>query len=79
MARMKAVVSDKGGVTIPPALRRRLHIRPGDVLELREQHGHLVATKEQGRDPVDELYGILKLGALTDQLIRTLRGTADAV
>ena len=79
MARMKAVVSDKGGVTIPPALRRRLHIRPGDVLDLREQHGQLVATKEQGRDPVDELYGILKLGAPTDQLIRTLRGTADAV
>jgi hypothetical protein len=38
-----------------------------------------VATKEQVRDPVDAVYGILKLGAPTDRLIRTLRGTADAV
>jgi AbrB family looped-hinge helix DNA binding protein len=76
---MKAIVSDKGGVTIPDALRRRLGIRPGDVLDLREQRGRLVATKEEAPDPVDEVYGILKLDQPTDRLIRVLRGTPDAV
>ena len=76
---MKAIVSDKGGVTIPPALRRRLRIRPGDVLDLREQRGQLVVTKEAALDPVDAVYGILKNRQATDRLIRALRGAADAV
>jgi AbrB family looped-hinge helix DNA binding protein len=75
---MKAVVSDKGRLTIPRALRQRLGIRPGDVLDLHEQRGRLVARKAAAGDPVDELYGILKLGQPTDRLIRALRGTPDA-
>jgi bifunctional DNA-binding transcriptional regulator/antitoxin component of YhaV-PrlF toxin-antitoxin module len=76
---MKAVVSDTGGVTIPQALRRQLRIRPGDVLDFQEHCGQLVATKHGTPDPVDALYGILKLGQPTNRLMRALRGTADAV
>jgi len=48
-------------------------------LEFRAEHGCLVAEKVAQRDPVDGVYGILKLGRPTDELMKALRGTADAV
>ena len=76
---MKATVSEKGQVTIPKALRDRLGIRPGHVLDFREEQGRLVATKARQEDPVENAYGILKLGRPTNDLITSLRGVADAV
>ena len=76
---MKATVSEKGQVTIPKAVRDRLGIRPGVVLEFRAEQGRLVATKLLRQDPVESVYGILKLGRPTDNLIRALRGKPDAV
>jgi len=76
---MKATVSEKGQVTIPKALRDRLGIRPGQVLDFREEKGRLVATKRNPKDPFQKLYGILKLGKTTDELMRELRGDPDAV
>ena len=76
---MKSAVSEKGQVTIPKKLRDRLGIKPGAVLEFREEKGRLVAAKVQPRSPSDRVYGILKLGRRTDELIRTLRGASDAV
>lgn len=75
---MKATVSEKGQVTIPKALRDRLGIRPGHVLDFREEKGRLVAVKAVPQDPVEGVYGILRLGCPTDDAIRTLRGKADA-
>ena len=43
--RMKITVSEKGQVTIRKALRDRLGIQPGQVLDVREEAGRLVATK----------------------------------
>ena len=38
-----------------------------------------LARKAGGRDPVDELYGILRLGTDTDEFVESLRGeTGDA-
>jgi AbrB family looped-hinge helix DNA binding protein len=71
---MKAVVSEKGQVTIPKRLRDRLGIRPGQVLEFEEARGRLVASKVTPEDPVDRVYGILRLDAPTDELISALRG-----
>ena len=76
---MKTIVSEKGQVTIPKRLRERLGIRPGQVLDFREERGRLVATKATPQDPVERLYGILKLGRPTDDVITALRGKADAV
>jgi AbrB family looped-hinge helix DNA binding protein len=76
---MKSVVSEKGQVTIPKPLRDRLGIRPGVVLDFREEEGRLVATKATPRDPVDAVYGILELGRPTDELLAELRGEPDAV
>lgn len=74
---MKTVVSEKGQVTIPKALRDRLGIRPGAVLDFEEERGRLVARKVTLRDPTDELYGVLKLGRSTDEIIEELRGPAE--
>jgi len=71
---MKTVVSEKGQVTIPKRLRESLGIGPGQVLDFNEEQGRLVATKTGARDPVASVYGILKLGRSTDELIRELRG-----
>jgi antitoxin PrlF len=71
------VVSEKGQVTIPKALRDRLGIRPGEVLEFEEQEGRLVATKMTQQDPVDAAYGIITLDSTVDELIVAMRGEAE--
>lgn len=76
---MKTTVSEKGQITIPKPLRDRLGIRPGHVLDFREEQGRLVATKATPEDPVESVYGILKLGRPTDDVITSLRGAPDAV
>lgn len=75
---MRATVSEKGQVTIPKALRDRLGIRPGAVLEFRDDGGSLIATKAAGADPVDVVYGILP-PTRTDDLLQRTRGTPDAL
>jgi AbrB family looped-hinge helix DNA binding protein len=75
---MKTTVSEKGQVTIPKPLRLRLGIRTGQVLEVREERGHLVVTKLESKDRVEEVFGILKLGRPTDQIIKSLRGEAES-
>jgi AbrB family looped-hinge helix DNA binding protein len=42
---MKATVTSKGQITIPLAIRRRLQLRQGTVLEFDERADHLKATK----------------------------------
>ena len=71
---MKSIVSEKGQVTIPKPLRDRMNIRPGDVLDFREEKGRLVVTKAVVKDLVEGVYGILKLGRTTDDLMTSLRG-----
>jgi len=74
---MRAIVSEKGQVTIPKAIRDRLGIRPGQVLDFAADKGQLVATKTVPEDPVEAVYGVLHLRRPTDELVRTLRGKAD--
>ena len=70
---MKAVVSEKGQVTIPKALRKRLGIQPGQVLEFVEENGRLVATKARTASPFQSLYGVLRLEGCVDDWIREMR------
>lgn len=71
---MKTTVSEKGQITIPKPLRVRLGLRKGQVLEVREDKGKLVLAKRASREAVDDVYGILKLGRRTDDVIDELRG-----
>lgn len=71
---MKAVVADRGQVTIPKALRQRLGIRPRTVLDFREENGMLVARKAEENDPIAEVMGCLKPNRSTDDIMSDLRG-----
>jgi AbrB family looped-hinge helix DNA binding protein len=73
---MKTIVSEKGQVTIPKPLRDRLGIRAGQALDFRAEQGQLVATKVTPQDAVESVYGILKLGRPTDEVMKALRGVA---
>ena len=70
---MKAIVSEKGQVTIPKQLRKSLGIQAGQVLEFLEENGRLVATKTQTVSPFESMYGILKLDRSVDDVVRELR------
>lgn len=74
---MKAVVFEKGQVTIPKALRDRMGIRPGQVLEFREENGRLVVTKQVPEDAFASVIGILEIGRSTDEVLEELRGPVD--
>lgn len=71
---MKAVVSEKGQVTIPKPLRTRLGIKPGAVLDFEADGGRLVAHKAHSQDPVDAAWGILTLPEPVDAFIERTRG-----
>ena len=72
---MKAVVAERGQVTIPKPLRDKLGIRPGTELEFAAKNGTLVARKAE-TDPVSRVFGCLGGTVDTDKFIRALRGDA---
>jgi len=71
---MKAVVAERGQVTIPKRLRERLGIRPGTVLEFREEANKLIAEKVETAAALDRWYGSLGRRRRTDDILRALRG-----
>ncbi len=71
---MKAIVSEKGQVTIPKAVRTKLGLRPGSVIEFQADRGRLIGRKTAGRDAIDELYGSLKMDEPVDEFIERIRG-----
>lgn len=52
----------------------QLGIKPGTMLEFREERGMLVATKVPSADPVERMYDCLGKGLLTDKMMAALRG-----
>jgi antitoxin PrlF len=74
---MKAVVAERGQVTIPKALRDKLGIRQGTTLEFAASNGTLVACKAE-TDPVAGVFGCLRKRVDTNKFIRRIRGDADA-
>ena len=75
---MNAVVSEKGQVTIPKALRDRLGIHAGQVLAFEEEEGRLVARKVMPADPLATAWGILQVARSSDEILSELRGD-DAI
>jgi AbrB family looped-hinge helix DNA binding protein len=71
---MKTTVSEKGQITIPKAVRTKLGIRPGTVLELDAERGRLIGRKSGERDVVDELYGSLPMDEPVDRYLERARG-----
>jgi len=58
---MKAIVSEKGQVTIPKACRDRLGLHAGSVLDFEARDGKLVAVKQQAEDVFRRWRGTAKL------------------
>jgi antitoxin PrlF len=73
---MKAIVSEKGQVTIPKGIRDKLGLRPGTVLEFEAIEGKLVAMKKDTTDPFAVWLGRGKIpGNLgTDDYLKMVRG-----
>jgi len=74
MRSMKARVAERGQVTIPKRLRERLGLKPGTILEFKDEQGRLIAVKSHSADPVSAVYGCLSKKIDTDVLIAELRG-----
>ena len=68
-----AVVSERGQVTIPKALRRSLGLVPGTLLAFEERGGKLVASRVAGDDSMDALVAT-GIASRTDAFLRQTRG-----
>jgi AbrB family looped-hinge helix DNA binding protein len=73
---MKAIVSEKGQVTIPKACRDRLGLRAGSVLDFEARDGRLVGVKLQAEDPFRRWRGKARLpgGLSVDRYLQKIRG-----
>ncbi len=77
---MKATVTSKGQITIPLAIRRKLELRQGTVLEFDEEADHLKATKRADVARMRGVIGIAKdelAGKSVRQWMDELRGPTD--
>ncbi len=73
---MKSTVSEKGQVTIPKPLRKKLGIGAGQVLDFEAKNGTLVARKAPiGVDFVEKVTGILPPMDVDKEIAR-MRGPA---
>lgn len=73
---MKAIVAERGQVTIPKALRQKLGIHKGTILDFEIKDSKLMAVKAQQLNNVEQVYGCLgKLN--TDKVMQKLRGKDD--
>ena len=72
---MTAVLSEKGQITIPKALRDQLGLAPGTVLEFAAEAGRLVAHKKLVQDPFARWWGKgrLPVGKSTDEYLARIR------
>lgn len=74
---MKAKVAERGQVTIPKCLRKRLGIRHGTLLDFTVEGGRLIAVKTEPSGSFEQIYGKFGHGRKTDEIMETLRGDLD--
>ena len=72
---MNAVLTEDGQLTIPKELRDQLGLKPGNVLELQNQAGTLVAWKKAEPDVFEKWRGRGKLpaGQNTEEYLKLIR------
>ena len=77
---MTSTISAKGQITVPKAVRDKLGLRPGALVEfeLTAEGALLRKGHPSGVRAVDRVLGILKREASTDSLIDDMRRPAPA-
>lgn len=78
---MKTTILERGQVTVPQHLRRRMGMRCGDVIEWsRDEDGRLVGKKslDDYLERISRLQGIIDIGMTVDELMEELRGPREA-
>jgi AbrB family looped-hinge helix DNA binding protein len=75
MATDAARVTSKGQVTIPKAVRDRLGLRPGDVIEFSAEPTGTVVRKRRDANPFEQYRGYLKhlAGTTPEDLVSEMR------
>lgn len=72
---MKAVVAERGQVTIPITFREQLGLKKGTILNFEIKGSSLSITKDEPNNAIRQVYGCLKkLNLNTDAVMRQLRG-----
>lgn len=75
---MTAIVSEKGQVTIPKAVRDQLGIAPGTVLEFAAANGKIIGTKKTAENVFrvwrGQGKGVVKKHGGVDAYLRAARG-----
>jgi AbrB family looped-hinge helix DNA binding protein len=75
---MKSAVSEKGQVTIPKAIRDKLGLKQGSVIEFSERNGVLVGRKlVPYEDPIQAVTGIISLKESVDDYLAACRGGVE--
>jgi len=76
---VKSRISSKGQITVPFQVREALGLTPGTAVEFLVREGEAVLRKRrQGADPVDRVYGRLRLDRPVDELVDEMRGPRPA-
>jgi len=72
---MKAILSEKGQVTVPKGCRDRLGLRAGTVLDFIVMEGKLVGAKMDPMDPIHKWRGkcVIPNGRSVDAYIEEAR------
>jgi AbrB family looped-hinge helix DNA binding protein len=77
---MQSTLTSKGQITIPSALRRKLHLKAGDVLDFDENASFLKATKQVDEKRMRSTIGCAKSkfeGKTVKQWLDELRGPVE--
>jgi AbrB family looped-hinge helix DNA binding protein len=74
---MKAILSEKGQVTIPKAIREDLGLEAGAVLEFTEDEGRILVRKVVQENPISSWRGrgVLPVGRSVTEYLNLTRGT----
>jgi AbrB family looped-hinge helix DNA binding protein len=76
---MKATLTSKGQITIPTAIRRRLGLQPGQILEFDEEAPYLLAVPVFDEEAMRALVGCTRgrLRKTSDEWLDETRGPVD--
>lgn len=76
---MKATLTTKGQITIPKAIRQRLGLEPGQVLEFDEEAPYLRAVPVFDEGAMRALVGCAqgRIGMTSEEWLDETRGPAD--